>query len=97
MEHLTSAIKHTEMVLRRMGKCRHLPQRGGGAAVVGGRGGTTENMSDDPSVCVCVCVRLIPQLPTSPRGTVVPCRCALASIYASLRAHTHVWQQRAVL
>lgn len=28
MEHLTSAIKHTEMVPRRMGKCRHLPQWG---------------------------------------------------------------------
>lgn len=39
MEHLTSAIKHTEMVLPRMGKCRHLPQRGGGGGAGVGGGG----------------------------------------------------------
>lgn len=43
MEHLTSTIKHTEMGLHRMGKCRHLP--------LWGAGGTTENMSNDPRMC----------------------------------------------
>lgn len=52
MGHLTSAIKHTEMVPHRMGKCRHLPQWGVGC----GGMRVPENMSDDPSVSVCMCV-----------------------------------------
>lgn len=36
MGHLTSAIKHTEIVPHHMGKCRHLPQWGVGC--VGGGG-----------------------------------------------------------